>query len=68
MELIVNGLGKQHCGNIWGIKDFSLKVAPGNLGPLGLNGAGKSTLMNTLATITRPTEGSIFWNGVDQCS
>ena len=64
MELIVNTLGKQYRAN-WGLKDFSLKVAPGILGLLGPNGAGKSTLMNILATITRPTEGSVLWNGVD---
>jgi ABC-type multidrug transport system ATPase subunit len=50
------------CG---GVKDFSLKVALGILRLLGPNGAGKSSFMNILATITRPTEGSVFWNGVD---
>lgn len=65
MELIVNTLGKQYRGDVWGLKDFSLKVTPGILGLLGPNGAGKSTLMNILATITRPTAGSVFWNGVD---
>ena len=35
------------------------------LGLLGPNGAGKSTLMNILATVTRPTHGSVKWNGVD---
>ena len=65
MELIVNTLGKQYRGNVWGLKDFSLKVAPGILGLLGPNVVGKSTLMNILATITRPTEGSVLWNSVD---
>ena len=35
------------------------------LGLLGPNGAGKSTLMRILATITRPTEGKVTWNGTD---
>ena len=35
------------------------------LGLLGPNGAGKSTLMRILATITKPTEGRVTWNGVD---
>lgn len=32
---------------------------------VGGNGAGKSTLMRMLATITRPTDGTISWNGSD---
>jgi ABC-type multidrug transport system ATPase subunit len=65
VELIVNTLSKQYHGNVWGLNDFSLKKAPGILGLLGPNGAGKSTLMSILATITCPTEGSVFWNGAD---
>jgi ABC-2 type transport system ATP-binding protein len=47
------------------LKDFNLKLTPGILGLLGPNGAGKSTLMRMLATITKPTEGTILWNGRD---
>jgi ABC-type multidrug transport system ATPase subunit len=32
---------------------------------LGPNGAGKSTLMRMLATVTRPTSGTIRFNGTD---
>jgi len=45
--------------------DFNLKLTPGILGLLGPNGAGKSTLMRMLATITKPTQGTILWNGTD---
>src|SRR5208283_4062974 len=38
---------------------------PGVLGLLGPNGAGKSTLMRILATVTRPSTGSIHWNDLD---
>src|SRR5262249_40436239 len=31
----------------------------------GPNGAGKSTLMRVLATLSRPTQGRVIWNGVD---
>lgn len=47
------------------IKSLSLQVEPGILGLLGPNGAGKSSLMRILATITKPTQGSIFWQGQD---
>jgi ABC-2 type transport system ATP-binding protein len=65
MQLTVNNLGKQYKRDFWGLKDFSLDIKPGVLGLLGPNGAGKSTFMRMLATITRPTEGTITWNGTD---
>ncbi|MGZ9223003.1 MAG: ABC transporter ATP-binding protein [Anaerolineales bacterium] len=65
MQLTVNNLGKQYKRDFWGLKDFSLDIKPGILGLLGPNGAGKSTFMRMLATITKPTNGTITWNGVD---
>ena len=65
MNLITTNLGKQYRRNFWGLKDFSLEVGPGILGLLGPNGAGKSTFMRMLATITKPTEGTVLWNGTD---
>ena len=47
------------------IKSLSLQVELGILGLLGANGAGKSSLMRILATITKPSEGKIFWQGQD---
>jgi ABC-type multidrug transport system ATPase subunit len=65
MKLTVTKLGKQYRREFWGLKDFSLEVGSGILGLLGPNGAGKSTFMRMLATITKPSEGTITWNGVD---
>lgn len=65
MKLVTSNLGKQYRRDFWGLKDFSLEVGPGILGLLGPNGAGKSTFMRMLATITRPTEGTVTWNGTD---
>ena len=65
MDLTIDKVGKKYRGNFWGLKDFSLVLKPGVLGLLGPNGAGKSTLMRILATITRPTEGRVAWNGTD---
>ncbi len=65
MQLIVNNLGKQYKRDFWGLKDFSLDIKSGILGLLGPNGAGKSTFMRMLATITKPTNGTITWNGAD---
>ena len=65
MKLVIESVGKQYRGNHWGLRDFSLELGPGVLGLLGPNGAGKSTLMRILATVTRPTNGRVTWNGVD---
>jgi ABC-2 type transport system ATP-binding protein len=47
------------------INTLSLQVEPGILALLGPNGAGKSSLMRILATITKPTQGVILWQGQD---
>jgi ABC-2 type transport system ATP-binding protein len=65
MELTINRVGKQYKKDKWGLQDFTLKLTPGVWGLLGPNGAGKSTLMRILATITRPSEGQVLWNGKD---
>ena len=65
MQLSISHLSKQYRRDFWGLRDFDLELVPGVIGLLGPNGAGKSTLMRMLATITRPTEGTVLWNGVD---
>lgn len=65
MQLRIENLGKKYAGAFWGLKGFSLEIGPGVLGLLGPNGAGKSTLMRMLATVSQPTEGTIYWNDVD---
>jgi len=65
MRLTIEGVGKRYKGGFWGLRDFSLDLGPGVLGLLGPNGAGKSTLMRILATITKPTEGRVTWDGTD---
>ncbi len=65
MQLTIEGASKLYRGKVWGLRGFSLALGPGVLGLLGPNGAGKSTLMRILATLTRPTEGRVLWNGVN---
>lgn len=65
MKLTITNVSKRYSNKVLGLQNFNLELYPGILGLLGPNGAGKSTLMNILATITRPTEGQVLWNGVD---
>ena len=65
MKLTITDLGKQYRTDLWGLRNFSLDIKPGILGLLGPNGAGKSTFMRMLATITKPTDGTILWRDVD---
>jgi ABC-type multidrug transport system ATPase subunit len=61
--LQIDAVSRQYGPNNWGIRDVSLDLRPGILGLLGPNGAGKSTLMRILATLDRPTSGTVRWRG-----
>ncbi|TVQ28857.1 MAG: ABC transporter ATP-binding protein [Spirochaetaceae bacterium] len=65
MELHATGLCKEYRRGVVALRDFTLRAGPGVIGLLGPNGAGKSTLMRILATVARPTSGSVLWNGTD---
>ena len=65
MQLDIQNISKQYNKSKFGLKDFSLTIENGILGLLGPNGAGKSTLMKMIATISKPTQGSIALDGHD---
>lgn len=50
---------------VYALNDVTFSVENGVFGLLGHNGAGKSTLMKMLATISKPTSGSISVCGFD---
>jgi len=60
IENVVKSFGK-----LKAVDGVSLRLEPGVVGLIGHNGAGKSTLMQMLATLTRPTSGSILLEGQD---
>ncbi len=61
-KLEIRSVGKRY-GDLWALRGVSLDVDRGVVGLLGPNGAGKSTLMRILATLSRPTEGEVRWDG-----
>ena len=65
MTLEIKGLTKQYNSQKTGLSDYSITIDKGILGLLGPNGAGKSTLMKIIATISKPTKGSVFLDGKD---
>jgi ABC-2 type transport system ATP-binding protein len=65
MQLEVQNLSKSYRRGVLALDSVGLCLKPGVLGLLGPNGAGKSTLMRILATIMRPTDGRVLWNGED---
>lgn len=59
MFVQVENVSKKYPG-VWALRDVSFTVEKGKvLGVLGENGAGKSTLFRIIASITRPTKGSV---------
>lgn len=65
MSLVINNLTKQFNRGKTGLLNYSITIDKGVLGLLGPNGAGKSTLMKIIATISKPTEGTLFLDGKD---
>jgi ABC-2 type transport system ATP-binding protein len=63
--LVIDSVSRKFRGGNYGVRDFSLSFDSGVLGLLGPNGAGKTTLMQMVATLLRPTAGSIAYNGTD---
>jgi ABC-2 type transport system ATP-binding protein len=58
-------LGKRF-GDLWALRDLHLDVPAGTvLGLLGHNGAGKTTAIRILTTLSAPTEGRAWVDGVD---
>jgi len=53
-------------GAMTAVNGVSFEVKPGEIvGFLGPNGSGKTTLMRMITTYLRPTEGTVYVNGLD---
>ncbi len=65
MQLEIKNISKKYGSNKFGLKEYSINISSGILGLLGPNGAGKSTLIKIISSISKPTAGNIFLDGVD---
>ncbi|TDQ06957.1 ABC transporter ATP-binding protein [Pedobacter metabolipauper] len=65
MALTITNVTKQYNAQKTALTNYSIDIDKGVLGLLGPNGAGKSTLMKIIATISKPSEGTLFLNGID---
>lgn len=63
--LEIRNVTKRFRSGVVAVNDFSLTLDRGVLGLLGPNGAGKTTLMQMIATITKPTSGSLSYHSAD---
>jgi len=64
-EYVVKALrGQLHYEEFWALRDISFEVSHGEVfGVMGLNGSGKSTLLKIIASVFKPTKGSVTVNG-----
>ena len=65
MALTITNLSKNYNAQKMALSNYSINIDKGVLGLLGPNGAGKSTLMKIIATISKPTSGTLLFDGVN---
>lgn len=63
--LLIKAVSKTYANGVKALNNINLTIDNGMFGLLGANGAGKSSLMRTIATLQKPSEGSIFFNGIN---
>lgn len=61
----IRGVTKRYKNNVKGLDSVTFSIGSGVFGLLGHNGAGKTTLMKAIATILKPTFGTITVMGHD---
>ena len=65
MDIQIRDLALQYQGGKLALQGVSLDIGRGMFGLLGPNGAGKTSLIRILATLLKPTEGSVRVDGLD---
>lgn len=65
MNISIEGLNKIYGNGNHALREVNLEIREGMFGLLGPNGAGKSSLMRILATLMKPSSGTVLVNGKD---
>lgn len=65
MKISIRALTKTYPRGIRALDGITLDIHAGMFGLLGPNGAGKTTLMSILATLAKPTSGTVHVDGWD---
>ncbi len=63
--LTLTTVSKRFSSGVVGVDSLSLSLDTGVVGLLGPNGAGKSTLIQMIATVIKPSSGTITLDGTD---
>ncbi len=63
--LKINDVSLVYNNGYQALNAINLEITNGVFGLLGPNGAGKSSLMKTIVGLQKPSEGEIFFNGID---
>ncbi len=63
--LQIENLTKRYANGVLALNNVSLTLKDGMFGLLGANGAGKSSLMRTIASLQKPSSGTIYFNQKD---
>ncbi len=65
VSLRLTGIAKRYPRDVVALSTTSLMLKPGITGLIGPNGAGKTTLLRIVATVMKPSTGSMHFGGDD---
>src|SRR5438045_1220064 len=64
----LHGIRKTYSDGHQALRGIDLALGEGMFGLLGPNGAGKTTLLSILVLAVEPTEGTMYFQGIDAAS
>ncbi len=65
LTLELADVSKKYKADLWALSNVSVTIRPGFFALIGPNGAGKTTLLRLITGISRPSSGTILFNGQD---